>query len=818
MKKVSFNDGWKFKKIGSEKSAESGNTLSQEKTIRLPHDAMIEEKRAIGNQGGANLGFFPGGDYEYVKRFQKKDLEEAANYILEFEGIFGESIIWVNDVQLERNLYGYTGMKIDITPYLNQEGENVIRVKVVNSMMPNSRWYTGSGIYRPVWIYTGDTLRILPEGQKITTEEITDEVAVIRVKVPFVHEENKKREVQVHTKIFDKQRNCVAEKISPVTILGKEEGEVEQRIFIKYAKLWSVENPNLYECISEILEDDEMVDSDCEKFGIRKISLDPIHGLRINGKEMKLRGGCIHHDNGIIGAATYADAEERRIRILKKAGFNAVRIAHNSSSKAILNACDKLGMLVMDEIYDTWTETKRRYDSGLHFQEHWEKDVVDWIEKDYNHPSVILYSIGNEISDLDKANGRKWNRKLITLVRRLDCTRFVTNAVNSLLLIKQNLSEMLLDLGLISKEQAEEMKNPDIEMDINDLMTEMFGKMNELAAHPLVEEKLKEVYEQLDAIGLNYMRGAYEVFNKKYPDRIYFGSETLPPDIDKNWKCVKDKPQCIGDFTWTAWDYIGEAGVGVTTYGDKVLFAKPYPVFLGYCGDIDITGYRRPMSYYREIVFGLRKKPYIAVQLPEHYEDTARCTPWVSPESIASWSWKGYEGKPCRVEVYSDAPEVELYINGNLSGKQSCGEDNRYKAIFDTIYIPGEIEAVAKYGMECVSWKLKTVRKNKKLVLEPERVEVEKNELIYISVKVCDAEGTIDTDEVEKVNIFVEGTGVLQGFGSADPKSEENFKEAQSQLFYGRALAVIRACDCGDIRVKAQAKQYGMTETIIHVK
>ncbi len=352
---------------------------------------------------------------------------------------------------------------------------------------------------------------------------------------------------------------------------------------------------------------------------------------------------------------------------------------------------------------------------------------------------------------------------------------------------------------------------------INDTMTALMGAMNYLSSHPKVEEGLKEAYGTLDLIGLNYMRDVYDQM-KQYPNRVFYGAETLPPDIAPNWKKVKELPACIGDYTWTAWDYLGEAGIGIVTYDGRLRFAKPYPAYLAYCGDFDITGYRRPMSYLREIVFGLRKAPYLAVQLPEHYGKEPMCTPWSLPVTVSSWTWKGYEGKNCVVEVYSDAPEVELFVNGNSVGRQPAGEAEQYRVLFETVYTPGEIRAVAYYEDGTTdSYCLHTAKDEVSLCLTPDRIKIGKNDLVYVAIELRDADGTLQTSADRKVCLKAEGAGAVQGYGSADPLSEENFFDESRTTCYGRAMAVIRSAeDAGIIRLTACAD--GLEETFAEVE
>lgn len=822
MKKINFNDAWLFKKEISSMMGEltEGNS-AVETMVTLPHDAMVMEPRNEKNPSGNAGGFYPGGDYCYTKTFSVPQEDEGKTYVLEFEGIYNRGRLYVNGSYVDSVHYGYTRLISDITPYLNYGADNVVMVKVTNSDVPNSRWYTGSGLYRPVSLYIGEDIRIPVDGLRVSTPDVSEDVSLVCTEIPVEYDGKRARSIRVNTILKDAKGNTVASESTPVTLFSGNIPVVKQRIYLRDAKLWSLEHPDLYFCEVELLEGDERKDTASTVFGIRRIQLDPVNGLRLNGEPVLLRGSCIHHDNGAVGAATFARAEERRVELSKAAGFNALRIAHNTASKALLDACDRIGMLVMDESFDMWNTSKSQYDFALDFADYCRPVLEDIVAKDYNHPSVFMYSIGNEIQEVGTPSGANWSRLLSDKFRELDPTRLVTNAINGLMTIMDKLPVVMMDLGLLTAEQLQAMDSGEqAGGDVNDMMTLLMGQMNYLTSHHTVGEVLEESFSSLDAVGLNYMRDSYEIYEKAFPNRITYGSETLPPDIDLNWAQVKKLPSCIGDFTWTGWDYIGEAGVGVVDYNTSAGFFTPYPCYLAYVGDIDITGHRRPMSYYREIVWGLRKEPYIAVQYPQHYEDKAICTPWIVPDSVSSWTWSGYEGKPCKVEVYSDADEVELFLNGVSIGKQQTGEANRFKAIFDTIYQPGTLEAVGyRNGEAAEKYVLQTAEAEVLLDVQADRTELKADgeDLSYLMISLVDPNGILNTSTDRKVRVKVEGSGDLQGFGSADPLSKENFYDSERTTFNGKVLAVIRSTgEPGEITISVSAD--GCKETEVKLK
>lgn len=819
MRKLSFNESWKVKKTVTDLTAQvmGGGVESQEVVADLPHDAMACELRKANSPGGSAYGYFTGGDYEYTKVLPVAAEDVGKTFILEFEGIFNRGRVYVNGALAGSVHYGYTSLAVDITPHLIFGADNTVLVKVTNSDIASSRWYTGSGLYRPAWLYVGGAVRVAHNGLKITTPDVSEQLSTVATEIQLAYDGKVQKKVAVRSVIKAPCGTVVAEQTNPVTLFAGSDKTVHQRIYVKNAKLWSVDTPNLYTCEVTVLSGDEVLDSTCDTFGIRSIKINPAEGITLNGQPILLRGGCVHHDNGPVGAANFDAAEERRIRILKEAGFNSVRVSHNSTSKALLNACDKLGMLVMEEIYDVWTQAKSQYDYSLDFLNLWERDVEDMVSKDFNHPSVFMYSIGNEIQDLHTHDGANWNRKLANKVRQLDPTRYVTNAINGLMAAMGNLPVIMLELGLVTMEQLQAMASGGGGGDINDMMTMLMGHMNDLAVHPSVGAALEETYSALDLVGFNYMRGVYEVYKDQYPNMVFYGSETLPPDIDLNWAKVKEIPACLGDYCWTAWDYIGEAGVGIVEYDVPTAFKKAYPCYLAYCGDMDILGHRRPMSYYRQIVWGLRKAPYIAVQLPAHYGQKPALTPWTTPEAVAAWAWTGFEGKHCLVEVYSDAEEVELLINGKSQGCLPAGEANRFKAIFDVVYEPGKVEAVAHYANgETSCFALETAN-GCQLQVTCDKAQLAAGDIAYLDIALVDAAGNLNVSADRKIAVAVEGAGVLQALASADPRSEENFFDTERTTYYGKAQAVVRSArQTGEICVTVSAEGCAPVTVVIN--
>jgi beta-galactosidase len=792
----SFNSGWT---VGPNKGFFNMAPGEQPKPVTLPHDMMISQKRSPEAVSGVKKGYFPDGTYDYVKKFEVPIEYKEKRITFEFEGVYMNAMVYINGDFAGQHPYGYSNFYIKGDRFLKYGQENEIRV--VTKSSDDSRWYTGTGIYRNTKMMVAGLVHIAIDGVKITTPEISSERAIVSVATVVENEGINLQTTSVITEIVDREGNTVAVDRAPLTAFAGERSTLRQRLYVRQPKLWNVDTPYLYSCRTRVMDGENVLDEERNIFGIRSLSLDAEDGLRINGEVVKLRGACIHHDNGVIGAATIERAEERRIEILKEAGFNSIRMSHYPASKAMLNACDSLGMLVMDESFDVWTENKSNYDYALYFPTWWEQDIQAMVDKDFNHPSVIMYSIGNEIHETGSANGAAWGRKMAEKIRSLDSTRYVTNSINGFVSVQDTLVKMM-------RSRTQESGTSDV----NTAMANAFDMIKRVQAHEFVTHSVAESFAAVDIAGYNYADNRYVMDKELFPNRVIVGSETFPRDIANNWKLVKENGHVIGDYTWTGWDYLGESGLGRVVYNDSLTAegtATPFPYLTANCADIDITGHRLPISYYREIVFGVRKEPYIAVVRPEHYGKQPQMMPWSWSDSISSWSFEGYEDKPVKVEVYSDSDEVELFINGNSVGKASTGENNEFKGEIETYYTPGKIVAVAyTNGEEISRTSLLSAGSILNLKVEADRTQIANNDndLSFVSISLVDENGIIKPLADRKVSVKVEGAGTLQGLGSGNPKTEENFFESTHTTYNGRVLAVIRPTEKGHIHVFVEAE------------
>jgi beta-galactosidase len=793
MLRQNFNFGWTVDKDMSPFERLIMGAAAAPKEVTLPHDAMIMGKRYPDKPTAGGIAYFETGNVVYTKTFFVPAEDEGKIIYIEFEGVYMNASVWVNEDFAGKHTYGYSNFYVKINDFLRYGEENTIKVLAKNGSQPNARWYSGTGIYRNVKLMIADPLHINIDGVMISTPDIRAEVAVVETATEVVNEGVGFKSGHVVTEIKDAKGRVVAKEKTGFTCFSGSEVTVRQRIYVKKPILWDLDNPYLYTCETRIELDGKIIDEDKNTFGIRSLTLDPVSGLQLNGKTVKLKGGCIHHDNGILGATTFEDAEFRRAKLHKEAGYNSLRSAHHPMSKAMLDACDKLGLLVMEEFSDVWTQAKNDFDYSLSFPDSWEEDVELMVKKDFNHPCVVFYSIGNEISEVGSDRSVIWGRKIAEKIRSLDSTRFITNGINVMNAIANRRNEILKSMGI-------EIKGKGLESgEINQIMADMREAMNKFVESPQLNAYIEESCGMLDVIGYNYATSRYENEPKISPNRIVVGAETFPSALDVNWELVTKHGYILGDYSWTSWDYLGEVGIGHVGYDDdrNKVFYGDYPWITAYCADFDITGYRRPISYWREIIWGGRNhKPYIAVQRPERYGQKTYPSSWGWTDSISSWTWPGFEGKNIVVEVYSDAEEIELFINGKSKGKKPVGDEfKKFYCKFDTIYEAGQVEAVAYTGGNEVGWYSLVTAGVPKLSVKKERdsIRAGTNDLCYVNIELVDDNGILNTAVKKSVTVSLEGAGILQASGSGNPRMEEYYYENTHETFYGRMLAIVRA-------------------------
>ena len=801
MRKTDFNKGWTCRCLTRE-----GANMA----VTLPHDAMLSEPRTQDSVAEGNIGWYIGGDYEYTKRFEAPIDYADKQLQLEFESVMRDAEVYLNGTKLTAHPYGYTNFYIDLAGRLNFGATNEIRVVAHNSEHPNSRWYSGTGIYRPVWLHVAKSAFIPVNGVRIQTLSLKPATVEIRVKTsqpgPVAVEilSNGKAVVTARgisgpcapykpvPAIFGES----AQTLSPAQQCNN---EAVVRIEVPGAKLWDCDHPNLYQC-KVTFGTDEV----CETFGIRELKWDPQAGLTINGKRVILRGACIHHDNGVLGACTYPEAEERRVRILKENGYNALRSAHNPCSKALLDACDKLGMLMMDEYVDAWYIHKTKYDYVLHLAKWWQDDLREMVEKDFNHPSVIMYSTGNEVAETSQPKGIAFTGEMTQYLHGLDPTRPVTCGINIFFNFLFSIG-----FGVYSDDKADKQekaaakpanqKKKHVGSDFYNTLAMTLGDNFMKCGATLYpcDLKTRGAYANMDIAGYNYGIYRYRHDLKKYPNRLILGSETFCKDAFRFWEIARDNPRIIGDFVWPGWDYIGETGDGAPEYSDYKS-DNPATRMSGGNGRIDMNGKPRAEAAYTRVAFEQATGPFIAV-LPVYEKEKVQLSGWGLTKALESWAWEGCNGEPARVEIYARAAEVELLINGKSVERKKC---KKCRTIFNATYASGTVEAVAydASGREIGRNSMVSAGKETELRVKPETPVVQANRLAYVPIQYTDSKGVWKPMEKHLLNVTVEN-GRLMGLGSATPYVKGNYTDSSTQTYFGEALAVVMADGNGPVKV-----------------
>lgn len=765
-----FNKNWIF--IDS-----NGNS----KQIDLPYDAMIHEKRMDDCLNGINSGYFPGGKYIYEKDFNIGEDELDKVFIVHFEAVYQNCLVSVNDVELCHHKYGYSSFDVNITQAIKQ-GINHIRVSVDNSLEPNCRWYSGSGIFRDV------TLRIVDEDyiNLLQVETLSYEPAIIRVKAETVRNSEVKVEIS-----FREEK-----------VYSGNPGEIR----IENARLWDADHPDLYVIKVSSANDEKII-----KYGIRKLEWGADKGLCINGREVLLRGGCIHHDHGVIGANEYYDSEYRRIMILKENGFNAIRMAHNQASEMLLGICDELGMYVMNEAFDGWYVPKTYHDYSRYFEECWKDDLRSMVTSSYNHSCVIMYSIGNEVSETASEKGVETCAMLRRHVNELDPSRPVTAGINVLLNVYSNMGMGVYkekgEYQPVALKKTKRYREKKTGSAFFNAMAQKLGSLMFFMSKGKKGDKAsKGAGDNLDILGLNYASSRYDEDVINYPDRMMVGSETMVADLPYNWERVKKYHQLVGDFVWSAWDYLGEACIGDWSYASY----KGLPLLAGQ-GMIDVTGKPLAAMSYMQVVWGLRKKPYIALRPINHFDEEPHKGSWQFTNAIDSYSWQPYEGKKAVCEVYSQGDYVVLSLNGREIGKKKL---NKFKALFEFKYASGCLSAKAydRNGNFISESRLETAGNETVITLRSDKENIRVNELCYLEVEFTDKKGSLKPYVEVPLKIETTDNVELLGFGSALCKTDEGFNSNVHHSYRGRALAVIKGKEAGKAKVRISSEGYESVE------
>ena len=786
---LAFTENWRFHR-GDAPGAEAASfDDSAWRILDVPHDWSIEDLSPVSNEGREAIwsegtdplrtgpfdvyqsegqistGWTVGGIGWYRKSFDKPSVPKDGRAELRFEGVYMNCDVWLNGTHLGNHPYGYTPFTFDITPHL-KDGTNTVAVRV-NNTGKNSRWYSGSGIFRKVWLSLNGAVRIPEYGISITTPNVSSNAATVNVEITAENGSPESKRATASVRLSDPSGATAGGAQASITVPANSHSTATCTVQLAKPHLWSPANPFLYRAEVLIETDQKPADATTVDIGVRKIEIDAAQGMRINGEPIKLKGGCVHHDNGPLGSACIPRAEERRVEILKANGYNAIRTSHNPPSRDFLVACDRLGMLVIDEAFDCWESgNKNPQDYHLYFKDWWQRDLESMILRDRNHPSVILWSIGNEINERAEPRGVEIGKALAALAHELDPTRKVTAAI------------------------CHAWDHP--------------GK---------TWADMQPAFSYLDVGGYNYQWTEYEKDHAKYPDRIMAGTESFPNQAFQNWRAVETNSYVLGDFVWTAIDYLGESGIGHASISNAPahdVFSPMYPWFNSYCGDIDLIGNKKPQSYFRDVVWR-RSKVEMAVQRPIPTGYTEHISMWGWSDELRSWTWPGFEGKPLTVRVYTRGDQVKLLLDGKEVGSKSLTEKDALKAEFSVPYSSGELKAIAfENGSQIGTVVFTTAGQPHKLVLTPDKSKLNRtrDDLSHVMVQVADEQGRLVPDAVVPVNFSLIGPAEIAAVGSANPKDVASFRRPHHRTFHGQCAVIVRPKGTsGSVQVRAEAPE-----------
>ncbi len=775
-----FNLGWKFVRDSLAGAEQPDFDDSGWQLVDLPHDWSIGDYPASDTAHlgpfdkdlpmGQDVGYLGGGTGWYRKKLVVTPENEDKEVILYFDGVQSEMTLWVNGRKAGHHVYGYTPFYLNITPYLNTPGEkNILAVKVYKPDQ-NSRWFTGAGIYRAVTISYVNPVHVVTWGVSVKTQGENEKD--IRLNISVANADKDPANVAIVSRIISPEGKVLTKAKAIGKIPAGSRKAFPVKVKIKDPVLWDTDNPMLYTAKIQVLKDDEIVDEYLQSFGIRSIAYSAKKGFLLNGKTVLLKGGCMHHDNGLLGAAAFKAAEKRRVRIMKENGFNAIRTSHNPPSAYFLDACDELGMLVIDESFDAWIKPKRPNDYHLYFKDWWKEDLEAMVLRDRNHPSVVMWSFGNEIQERADPQGLDWSRQMIDDIKSMDDTRPVTEAVC-------------------------------------DFWDNQGRKWDDTAP----------AFALLDVAGYNYKWQKYETDHKQYPERVMFGSESFPKEAFDNWQKVKKLLYVIGDFVWTGMDYIGESGIGHSVYrknnDEGKTFLMPWPWYVAWCGDIDLIGDKKPQSFYRDILWG-NSKLEILVHEPVPFGMVERTSFWGWPNEMPSWNWDGHEGDSLTVHVYTSYPVVRLELNGNVFEEQRVSQNTRYTAVFKVPFEPGTLRATAMQNGEKREEKvLKTSgpAAQIKMIPEMEVLSADRGEIGFIRVEVYDEAGNFVSDSDQQLKVKISGEAELLAAGNGSPVMEGSMQDEWFRLFRGKGLIIIRSTGKkGSVHVSVETPEGIRTE------
>jgi beta-galactosidase len=777
-----FDFDWKFDLADPPNAQLPGLDDHDWKRVDLPHYWSIGGKIDASNGTGGAGGFFPAGVGWYRKTFQAPLEWRGQRVAVEFEGVYMDSDVWINGQKLGNHPYGYTPFVYDVTPYLKLGSSNTLAVRVDNSHYINSRWYSGSGIYRHVWIDVEPPLHVVPWGIQVTTPSIANDSATCLVRITLKNDSSVESQATISTRVFSPDNAPVAQSQSEISLPAGAQQTIEQPSTIAQPALWSPDTPRLYRAVTTV-HSVGRVDAEYQThFGVRTIKVSAEKGFELNGIAIKFDGGCVHHDNGPFGAEAFDRAEERKVELLKSAGFNAVRTAHNPPSTAFLDACDRLGLLVLDEAFDCWDLPKINADYSNFFNDWWQRDLDAMVRRDRNHPSVVMWSLGNEIPNAGAPGGIRVGTMLADRLRSLDATRPITAGI----------------------------------FWYNGIHGADGSYWDWTDADPL--------FAKLDVCGYNYQLDSFQPDHQRFPKRVIVSTESLLADAFRVWRLTRQHSYAIGDFVWSAMDYLGEAGVGRYYNSDEEIIGHgtdaQFPYHGAICGDLDITGWRKPISHYRNILWDRGEKLYTTVLQPSADGRPYLVEEWGILPNWPSWTWPGFNGKTLRVLVCARYQRVSLYLNDKLIGTKPTTESDGFQAMFDVPYEPGVLKTVGLRGDKSAEQNvLQTAGPAKSIRLEVDRavINADGEDLAFVTVQSLDADGRWQPNCDLPVTFHLEGPGLVAGLASGDYSRVLMYQGNLRPLFHGRAETVIRSTRLGGV-ITLTATADGLTPGTVRIE
>jgi beta-galactosidase len=744
----SFDPDWRFLKGNAAGAEKTEFNDSSWKTVDVPHDWSIEGPFDEKNPTGAGGGYAPSGVSWYRKHFTVSERDKSRRAFIEFDGVMGISDVWINGVHLGQRPSGYISFEYELTPHLRFGGKNVIAVRADTSLQPASRWYTGAGIYRHVRLVIKDNIHIPQYGVFVTTPQVNEKSAVVKVSAEVVNRSAAAKTIGLEVDLLDPNGKVAASgENKAVGLEPQKDGSFELELTVKDPQLWNVERGVMYRAVTRIRENGRTIDEEIVPFGIREFHFEAKTGFWLNGRNFKVKGVCIHHDGSAFGAAVPLAVWERRFRELRKLGANAIRTAHNPPAPEFLDLADRMGFLVMDELFDQWTVAKNKYDYHLYFREWSRRDVRDTVRRDRNHPSIILWSAGNEIHDTPKPEiAIPILKDLVETFHQHDPTRPVTQ-------------------GLF---------RPNVSKDYDNGLADL-----------------------LDVVGQNYREKEILAAHKQKPTRKIIGTENTH-ELSQ-WLAVRDNPEYSGHFVWSGIDYLGEAGKWPTVAYNSGLLWKT--------ADWRPLAYQRQSWWTTEPMVYLARRVAQTPKLPTDpgYNPVMERRPQVL---FSDWTPQNLGPHEENVEVYSNCEEVELFLNGQSLGKKSKPTDDSPRN-WKVGFMPGSIKAVASNGGGTVAeYELRTAGKPAKIHLSIDENVISNNwdDVGFVRATITDENGILVPVADDLITFKVEGAGTLAAVDSADINSHESYRGTTRRAFQGVCFALLKAtADKGWIKLTATA-------------